>query len=278
MVDKIKKVATGNAGGHQNVPTHAGGDREGRVRLSGRTLFISDLHLDESRPGDRRAIRALPRRGRPGRRRALHPGRPVRVLGGRRRARPALPRRASPRASRRPPRGVPICFMHGNRDFLVARAASRARPASQLIADPDRDRPLRHARRCCCTATRCAPTTRAYQAFRAQVRDPAWQRAALARPLAERLAIAQDMRAEERRRQAGQGDGDHGRRARGGGAGLRANRAATLMIHGHTHRPARHVHRVGGARARALGAARLVRARRLPRGFARGACAPSSAF
>ena len=52
--------------------------------------------------------------------------------------------------------------------------------------------------------TLCTGDT-AYLAFRAQVRDPAWQRAALARPIGERLAMAQGLRAESEGAKQGAG-------------------------------------------------------------------------
>ena len=85
----------------------------------------------------------------------------------------------------------------------------------------------------------------AYQAFRAQVRDPAWQRAALARSMTERLAMAQELR--ERSEGAKQGKPmDLMDVSREAVARAFADSGANLLIHGHTHRPARHVHHVQG--------------------------------
>jgi UDP-2,3-diacylglucosamine hydrolase len=77
-----------------------------------------------------------------------------------------------------------------------------------------------------------------YLRFRAEVRTAAWQEAFLARPLAERRAIARGLRSEsEARKQSGaeyaDADSDAAR------AWLQAAGASTL-IHGHTHRPADH--------------------------------------
>jgi UDP-2,3-diacylglucosamine hydrolase len=81
-----------------------------------------------------------------------------------------------------------------------------------------------------------------YLAFRAQVRGAAWQSAFLGKPLAEREAIARDLRArsEARKRELGHDpalwadvDADAAR------AALRAA-SATALIHGHTHRPGDH--------------------------------------
>jgi UDP-2,3-diacylglucosamine hydrolase len=77
-----------------------------------------------------------------------------------------------------------------------------------------------------------------YLAFRAQVRTPDWQRAFLARALAERQAIAQSLRAEsEQRKRSGASYADVDRDA--ALDWLRAAAAPTL-VHGHTHRPADH--------------------------------------
>jgi len=88
---------------------------------------------------------------------------------------------------------------------------------------------------------------REYQAFRAQVRSPAWQAAALARPLAERIALAKGLRAgsqaakESKTETIMDVNDDAVRRAF-------AESGCDLMIHGHTHRPARHEHVVGDRR------------------------------
>lgn len=76
-----------------------------------------------------------------------------------------------------------------------------------------------------------------YQQFRAQVRQPAWQAAFLAKPLAERQAIGAQMRAASRAHQQQQApitcaDADPAL----AGQWLAAAGARTL-VHGHTHRP-----------------------------------------
>jgi UDP-2,3-diacylglucosamine hydrolase len=84
-----------------------------------------------------------------------------------------------------------------------------------------------------------------YQAFRAQVRDPRWQAAALARPLDERVRMAEKLRSDSEVAKEGKA-----------AEIMDVNEAAVekafadsgcrVMIHGHTHRPGRHVHRVSG--------------------------------
>ncbi|WHZ11261.1 MAG: UDP-2,3-diacylglucosamine diphosphatase [Burkholderiaceae bacterium] len=129
----------------------------------------------------------------------------------------------------------PLFFMHGNRDFLVG---SRFLDSCKvvLLADPTvlgfagQRWLLSHGDALCLDDTE-------YLAYREQVRDPIWQRDFLAKPVAERRAIAQTIRvhSETRKRTEGYGDVD----ANAARRWLQAARATTL-IHGHTHRPADH--------------------------------------
>lgn len=130
----------------------------------------------------------------------------------------------------------PVYFMHGNRDFLAGAAFAEA-TGLRLLPDPTvlAFGPTRwllsHGDALCLGDTD-------YLRFRSQVRDPAWQRELLARPLAERQALARTLRArsEDRKRAGGDyADVDAGE-AR---AWLAAAQASTL-VHGHTHRPAEH--------------------------------------
>ncbi|MBV8380199.1 MAG: UDP-2,3-diacylglucosamine diphosphatase [Paucibacter sp.] len=146
-----------------------------------------------------------------------------------------------------------LFFMVGNRDFIAGEAMAAAGGMKRL-ADPTvlvafgQRWLLTHGDALCLE-------DKPYQAFRAQVRNPAWQQAWLGRPLAERAALARQMRAASQARQAEaaakaaagsaqesrMGDGelwaDLDREA--SIAWLQAARA-TDMIHGHTHRPATH--------------------------------------
>lgn len=134
-------------------------------------------------------------------------------------------------------RGVTVFVMHGNRDLLLGHGFARAARAT-LLADPARaSLPngtvlLAHGDAYC---TRDAE----YQRFRAQVRDPQWQRGFLARPLAERRAFIGAARAAS----------ESGKKTKPADimdvtpeavdAALRAA-SLTALIHGHTHRPATH--------------------------------------
>jgi UDP-2,3-diacylglucosamine hydrolase len=100
----------------------------------------------------------------------------------------------------------------------------------------------------------CSDDT-AYQAFRAQTRDPRWQAQFLAQPLAARIAFAQQARAASRLHQSGL-------QAQGAMDAITDATPATVadtfarygidrIIHGHTHRPK--VHEEGGGTRIVLG-------------------------
>ncbi len=136
------------------------------------------------------------------------------------------------RASRR----LKLFFMAGNRDFLVG-PEMLADCGMQGLADPTvlsvfgQRWLLTHGDALCLE-------DKPYQAFRAQVRNPAWQAALLAKPLEERRAIGQQMRAASKMKQAGEelwADLDSAACIEWlHGADCHA------MINGHTHRPGTH--------------------------------------
>lgn len=134
-------------------------------------------------------------------------------------------------------RGVAVFVMQGNRDLLLGRGFAQAARATLLgdptrAALPDGTVLLAHGDTYC---TRDAE----YQRFRAQVRDPDWQRGFLARSLGERRAFVGAARAasESVRKEKPMDIMDVTPEAID--AALQAAGVAT-MIHGHTHRPAVH--------------------------------------
>ncbi|MBV8666650.1 MAG: UDP-2,3-diacylglucosamine diphosphatase [Burkholderiaceae bacterium] len=134
--------------------------------------------------------------------------------------------------------GVELFWVAGNRDFLVSSAFAAA-AGLRLLDDPHvidiagRRIVLTHGDALCTDDT-------AYMAFRAQVRDPAWQSAFLARPLAERKAIIAGLRQGSRDAQREKAEYIMDVNADAVEALYRAT-DTILMIHGHTHRPAHHV-------------------------------------
>ena len=139
--------------------------------------------------------------------------------------------------------GVAVHFLPGNRDFLVGEGFARAAritllPDPALIALSGQPVLLTHGDTLC-------TDDHAYQAYRRQVRDPAWQRAFLARPLSERRAFVEDLR--QRSETAKQDKASAIMDVNGAAVDtlLRAQGFPTL-IHGHTHRPALHRHETDG--------------------------------
>ena len=129
-----------------------------------------------------------------------------------------------------------VFFMAGNRDFLVGAGFLQAcrttpLPDPTVLGFSGRRWLLTHGDALCTDDVE-------YMQFRAQVRNPGWQQEFLAKPLAQRRAIASDMRERsEGRKQSGGFYAD----VNGAAAAAWLEAAdAQVLIHGHTHRPADH--------------------------------------
>lgn len=133
--------------------------------------------------------------------------------------------------------GVPCFYMHGNRDFLLGDAYAR-RCRMTLLADPcvidlgGTRTLLMHGDTLC---TDDAP----YQAFRAQIHQPQWQRQFLGQSVAQREQFAAAARAESQRYTAGVDAAITDVNSAAVVSAMR-DHAVTRLIHGHTHRPAVH--------------------------------------
>ena len=137
-------------------------------------------------------------------------------------------------------RHTPTFFMAGNRDFLLGPAALKA---AGMVGLSDPTVLVLHEQRWLLSHgdALCVDDVD-YQAFRAEVRSPAWQQAFLQRPLAEREALARELRARSEARKAEQGN-DPALWADVDTATARhwlELADPTILIHGHTHRPATH--------------------------------------
>ncbi|MCZ2720455.1 UDP-2,3-diacylglucosamine diphosphatase [Marinomonas sp. 15G1-11] len=88
---------------------------------------------------------------------------------------------------------IPVFIMHGNRDFLLGKAwlqqthASLLTEHSLVYAENQSPILLSHGDEYCTADVE-------YQSFRAQVRQPEWQETVLSMPLANRLALAEQLR------------------------------------------------------------------------------------
>ncbi len=209
------------------------------------TLFISDLHLDESRPQLVDAFEEL-LATQAKNVDALY------ILGDLFESHigddddAALNARVARATRTLRDAGVPVFFMHGNRDFLLGPDYA-ARAGMTLLEDPavielTGERVLlMHG------DTLCTDDVE-YLKFRTLVRDPNWQRAFLAKPLAERRAFAAQARGESRRHTANAKPEIMDVNQIAVEAALRTH-GVRRLIHGHTHRPATHRFDVDGMKA-----------------------------
>jgi len=213
------------------------------------TLFISDLHLSAERPaiGERffdfvrtQASRAA----------ALYVlgdlfeywigDEELDDAGG-----DALGRRVADALGELSRRGVGVAFMHGNRDFLVGRRFCEASGA-RLLADPSVEK-VGGVRTLLMHGDTLCTDDHDYQAWRRTARSRGWQREFLAKSLPERRSALQALREKSKEvvgaKPAGIMDvNDSAVREALRGHGL------TRLVHGHTHRPARHALEVDGRR------------------------------
>ncbi len=194
--------------------------------------FISDIHLDASLPATtQRWMQYL----------ATTTADAVLILGDLFEAwigddnRNAPYEQACVEALRQAGQRLHLGIMVGNRDFLVgpsllADCHAHALPDPTVLTAWGQRTLLIHGDELCLADT-------AYLPFRAMVRQPAWQQDFLAKPLAVRQAIAEQMRQASQAHQKDQGpmswaDVDEGAAEQW----LSAAQCDTL-IHGHTHHP-----------------------------------------
>ena len=133
--------------------------------------------------------------------------------------------------------GVPCSLMHGNRDFLIGPRFCAA-TGCQLLGDYERvdlygSRVLlTHGDLLCTDDTR-------YMSLRGTLRNPAWQRDFLAKPLAERRKIAADLRQLSAAEIAAKSY-DIMDVNQTTVENVMREHDVSLLLHGHTHRPAIH--------------------------------------
>lgn len=202
------------------------------------TLFISDLHLDASRPAATRAfLRFLDKDAKMAD--ALY------ILGDlfevwlgddddsefANRIQDALARFAEV--------GPPVYFIHGNRDFLI-RSEFAKRTHVQLLNDPttvmlyDYERPilLSHGDSLC-------TLDHDYMAFRQRARSPQWQDEILAQPIEIRRQLAADIRSKSKAMNSSKPE-DIMDVTPQEVVRVMEQEGVLTMIHGHTHRPFDH--------------------------------------
>lgn len=205
------------------------------------SLFVSDLHLSEDRPGANEAFFAFVEGP------AASAG-SLYILGdlfeywiGDEELdapdRDPLARQVAEAFGALARQGVALRLMHGNRDFLIGKRFCELSGA-RLLEDPTVEK-IGNARTLLMHGDTLCTDDADYQAWRKVARSRAWQREFLAQPLPERRRALQALREKSKEvvgaKPAAIMDVNEGAVREV----LREHRL-TRLVHGHTHRPARH--------------------------------------
>ncbi|WP_111642018.1 UDP-2,3-diacylglucosamine diphosphatase [Marinimicrobium alkaliphilum] len=200
------------------------------------TLFISDMHLHESRPAVTEAFYDF-LQTRASDAHALY------ILGDFFDAwigdddDSALATDVAKALAKVSAAGTEIFLMHGNRDFLIGhdyakRCGASLIPGGTVIDLYGTHTLLMHGDELC-------TQDREYMAFRQQVRSPEWQQQILSQPLTVRRAMAQQLREQSASMNSLKAE-DIMDVTPEDVVRVMRDALVTRMIHGHTHRPARH--------------------------------------
>jgi len=201
------------------------------------TLFIADLHLDDSRPDITELFESYLASD------EARSADAVYILGDLVEAwigdddDAELPTRIARATKALSEHGVPVYFIVGNRDFLLGQAFAE-RAGFTLLEDGTvhelygRPTLLMHGDVLCTDDT-------AYQAIRKQVRTPEWKAQIMAMPLDARRAFAAKARADSKAHTGSTMETIMDVNAQAVADTMRAA-GVTRLIHGHTHRPAIH--------------------------------------
>ncbi len=143
-----------------------------------------------------------------------------------------------------------VYLMHGNRDFLIGPTFGNA-CGLELIADPyvvERN----NKRLLLCHGDSLCADDLAYQQTRAVLRSRTWQDNVLGRSLADRRALAESMRSESRATNANKAANIMDATEDAIAEALSTHRA-DIVVHGHTHRPGIHTNAHGRVTRYVLG-------------------------
>lgn len=209
-------------------------------------LFISDLHLTEARPGITQLFMRFLAEIAPAAQTLFILGDLFEFWIGDDALADPLNAEVIAGLSKVAAGGTTLKFMHGNRDFLAGQGFAAAAQV-ELLADPTlldlHGTPtlLMHGDTMC-------TDDKAYQAFRAHVRNPEVQRQFLALPIPARQHQVGQVRAQSDQQKQDKPPEIMDVTPSAVDAALRAANYPPRLIHGHTHRPARHEHVVDGHR------------------------------
>jgi UDP-2,3-diacylglucosamine hydrolase len=208
---------------------------------SGRTYFIADLHLTDERPETNGRFFHFIEHTAAGADALYILGDLFEYWIGDDALTTSIARNAAEKLHALNQAGTAIYFMHGNRDFLLAKRYA-ALSGMTLIQDPTLinlygvPTLLMHGDTLC-------TDDHAYQAFRNKVRRPWVQSFLVSLPVSIRLRLAGMARSRSESAKQGKATEIMDVNAAEIARVLKA-RGYPQLIHGHTHRPARHVHEV----------------------------------
>ena len=212
------------------------------------TLFISDLHLEESRPDITEAFLGFLKT------RALGVEK-LYILGDFFEAwigddeRTPLQEQIATALKEVNDSGTEIFLMHGNRDFLIGEDFCN-RAGATLLDDPTvvdlygTPTLLMHGDSLCTADVE-------YQKFRANMRNPQWQQMILQRPLADRQTMARQLREISMAKNQGKEETIMDVTPDEVVKEMEAH-GVQRLIHGHTHRPAEHELEANGQPAKRI--------------------------
>ncbi|WP_341582173.1 UDP-2,3-diacylglucosamine diphosphatase [Marinobacter metalliresistant] len=212
------------------------------------TLFISDLHLEESRPDITGAFLAFLEQKAAG-------AEQLYILGDFFEAwigddeRTPLQEKVAAALRKVRDGGTEIFLMHGNRDFLIGEDFCD-RAGATLLEDPcvidlyGTPTLLMHGDSLC-------TADEEYQKFRANMRNPQWQKMILQRPLKDRQQMARQLREISMAKNQGKEEFIMDVTPEEVVRELEAH-GVQRMIHGHTHRPAEHALTANGQPAKRI--------------------------
>lgn len=205
------------------------------------SLFISDLHLCENRPDTTRLFQHFVKHSAPHAEALYILGDLFEYWAGDDDLSTAFHLEVTRALQMLSNQGTRVHIMHGNRDFLMNDELAKACNAT-LLADPTlldlygTPTLLTHGDVLCTDDTD-------YQNFRRLVRDTTWQQQFLALPLAQRKAQIEQLREKSTREKQQKSMSIMDVNLQSVHELLRAHHYPRI-IHGHTHRPAHHLHHI----------------------------------
>ena len=141
-------------------------------------------------------------------------------------------------------KNVPIFFMAGNRDFLIGAGFANA-TAIRILPDPTLHT-LYGKRVLLSHGDALCTDDKAYINFRAEVREPSWQANFLSQPLAARIAYIEQLRNKSEQAKSTKSMQIMDVNEAAVKNLLREQDYPPLFIHGHTHRPNTHIYQLDG--------------------------------